>query len=65
MRKKQFEALMRRLDRIEAVLKALHEEVEARVQPAASDEKDASTLLQAGIDSIMSYQWPPQKGGNE
>lgn len=29
------------------------------------DRMTADKMLQQGIDNIMSYQWPPTKGGDE
>lgn len=35
------------------------------LEPPADDKMTPDKLLQQGIDSIMGYQWPPAKGGNE
>lgn len=35
------------------------------VDPPADDKMTPDKLLQQGIDSIMGYQWPPARGGDE
>lgn len=63
MRKKQYKEIMERLERIEKTLLAVHDHMNDCAK--FSCEKSASELMQEGIDSIMGYQWPPKKGGNE
>lgn len=62
MRKKQYKEFIKRLDRIEATLLAVHEHMNECAK--FSCDKSASELMQEGIDNIMGYQWPPKKGGN-
>lgn len=44
------------LVRIETVLERLEKQVAA---PEENGERDAAARMQAGIDSILGYQWPP------
>ena len=63
MRKKQYKELIKRLDRIEQTLLAVHEHMNDCAKFAC--EKSASELIQEGIDNIMGFQWPPKGGGNK
>lgn len=51
--------IWKRLEALEERVKALEE----REGPAVGGEA-AGRLLQEGLDNIMAYQWPPQKGGD-
>lgn len=46
----RLEALEKRVDALEGRLAAAPEE---------TGERDAAARMQAGIDSILGYQWPP------
>lgn len=48
---------------LETLTKALNTELEQL--KAETGGEAMSSKMQAGIDSIMGYQWPPAKGGNE
>lgn len=65
MRKKQYNEILKRLDRIEQTLLVVHEHMNECAKCNMPAEKGASELMQEGIDNILGYQWPPKKGGNE
>lgn len=57
---------VRRVEDLETRVRTLEDELEARkVELNIETSSNASELLQEGIDSIMGFQWPPIKGGNE
>lgn len=64
MRKKQYKELLKRLDRIEQTLLAVHDHMNDCAKFKVSHDKGASELMQEGIDNILGFQWPPKKGGN-
>lgn len=66
MRKKHRKEVLRRLDNIEANCSSIIALLEYKVAAIqAEEERKQNEWLQEGIDSIMGYQWPPKKGGNE
>ena len=65
MRKKQYKEIMDRLECIEKTLLSVHDHMNDCARFKMSEEKDASELMQEGIDNILGYQWPKKKGGNK
>ncbi len=49
-------ALTQRLEALEERVDALEGRLAA---PEETGERDAAARMQAGIDSILGYQWPP------
>lgn len=52
----------KRVRDLETLTKLLRTELEQL--KAETGGESMSSKMQAGIDSIMGYQWPPAKGGN-
>lgn len=55
----------RALNDLSARVAVLEKQVETLAKMAQADERDTAARLQDGIDSIMGYQWPPAKRGEE
>ena len=53
----------RALEDLTARVAALEERMERMEHREEQGERDTAARLQDGIDSIMGYQWPPAKGG--
>jgi hypothetical protein len=62
MRKKHYEEIMDRLDRIEKTLLSVHDHMNDCAKFKVSEGKSASELMQEGIDNILAYEWPPKRG---